>query len=164
MKRTITFGKVDYNENGRKNHLVELEIELKDYPHKPVFSVCGSVWKPDKRDIVMGGQCIDSIWEYYSDELQNPTLYKEIMELWQKYHLNDLVAGTPEQEAAVSAWKAEGNKYEYDKACEHLKSVGLYEVPLEKDGYILPYKYGHSWLYRPIPEQDLQRIVNIIGG
>lgn len=163
MKTTISFGKVDYNERGKRNHPVELELELKNYPDKPIFSVCGNVWLTNKSDIVMGGQCIDSIWKYFSDQLQNPALYKEIMELWEKYHLNDMVPGTPEQEAAVASWIAEGNKHDYDKICEHLKSVGLYEVPIEKDGYILPYKYGSAWLYNPIPEQDLQRIVTIIG-
>ena len=165
MKRTINFGKVDYNESGKRNHDVELVLELENYPDKPKFSVCGDVWQPNRKDIVMGGQCIDSIWEEFSGQLLNRPLYKEIMDLWEKYHLNDMNAGTAEQEAAVEEWlKHHDKKYDYTAACEHLKSIGLYEVPLEKDGSVLQYRYGQSWLYRPIPEQDLQRIVTIIQG
>lgn len=162
MKRIISFGKVDYNENGRRNHPVELEIRLKNYPERPVFTVCCNVWQTNRNDIVMGGQCLNSVWEYYSEQLTNAELYKEIMDLWEKYHLNDMNAGTPEQEAAIKVWEAEGNKYDYTAVCEYLKSIGLYEITIEKDGYILPYKYGSAWLYRPIPEQDLQRIITIV--
>ena len=82
----------------------------------------------------------------------------EIYRFWKLYHLNGMHAGTEEQEAAIEAWKAQGNRYEYGKACEHLKSIGLYEV--EYNGK--PYRYGHGWLHREIPEADLARIQEII--
>ena len=48
------------------------------------------------------------------------------------------------------------NSYSVD--CELLKRHGLYEV--EVDGK--PYKYGHGWLYRAIPESDLNKIRAIL--
>jgi hypothetical protein len=101
----------------------------------------------------MGGQCLDTLAEY----VDNP-LFKAIHMLWKNYHLNDMHAGTIEQEQAIAEWVANGNKYDYNTICEHLQSIGLYEV--EVDGK--PYKYGHGWLYRAIPEDDLSLIKKII--
>ena len=76
-------------------------------------------------------------------------------------------AGTPEQEKAISEWEANGNKYDYKKACEMLKNCGLYEVPLnadligtrQADGK--PYRYGSGWVIANIPEEDLREIRNL---
>ena len=61
-----------------------------------------------------------------------------------------------EMEKAVEEWKAQGNTYSYEKVCEYLNSIGLYEVPVSTiDKDLNPqfidckketYKYGHSWL------------------
>ena len=69
-------------------------------------------------------------------------------------------AGTIDQESAIAAWEAKGNRYDYTAVCDMLRGLGLYEV--EVDGK--PYKYGHSWLYRAIPEGDLDRINEIIAS
>ena len=46
----------------------------------------------------------------------------------------------------------------YTVDCELLRRHGLYEV--EVDGK--PYKYGHGWLYRAIPENDMNKIRAIL--
>lgn len=96
----------------------------------------------------------------------------ETHDLWSKYHLNNLHAGTPEQEKAIEEWKSQGNIYDYGKACDYLKSIGLYEVPastIDKDANPQfidcekeTYKYGHGWLKERIPEEDVQRIECLI--
>ena len=153
MEKTISFGKVDYTGTGRRRYPVEVEIRLRDGEHGPVFTASASVWNHIHTDIVMGGQCLD-----YMDqlpELHDNPVFAEILDLWRKYHLNDMHAGTEEQEDAVKAWRAEhGGRYDYEQEREHLKSVGLYEVEL--DG--VPYRYGTRWLYREIPAPDLDRI------
>lgn len=64
----------------------------------------------------------------------------------------------PEQEQVlVSVDLLGANKY--IQACEYLKSVGLYEVVHEGETY----KYGHGWIYSPIPEQTLQEIKQFIN-
>ena len=153
-KTIITFGKIDYNENGKETNLITIEIELRVENEKKVFSVCGNIWNGNKSDILCGGQCLDTILEY----LPQNKKFKEIYRLWKLYHLNDMNAGTQEQEKAIEEWKNMGNKYEYTKVCEYLKSINLYEI--EYNGK--PYKYGHSWLYREIPQNDLAKIRNII--
>ncbi len=154
-RKVFDFGKVDGYNNGRKDYEVELEMSLTE---DGCFSVCADLWNASHTDILMGGQCIDDLYNDFTELRQNP-LYCEIMELWQKYHLNDMKAGTPEQEQAIKEWKEQGHKYDYTEACEYLKSIGLYEVPLNGSTY----KYGHSWLKEEIPEKDLLRIKELMG-
>lgn len=138
MKTEIYFDA--YAENMRRKS--KIEIELRGTEEKPVLSISGSMKG-------CSGQCLDTIAKY-----NTTPLFKTLYRLWNQYHLNDLHAGTEAQEKALEQWKKEGNKYEYGKACEYLKSIELYE----DNGY----KYGTGWLYMPIPEEDLQLIKSII--
>lgn len=152
MKRTISFGKYAIYSN-RKINEVTIDIELRETDEKQILSICGKAWNMFHTDIIMGGQCLDELYRY----VKNP-LFKEIYRLWKEHHLNDLHAGTPEQEKAIEKWKEQGNIYDYVKACEYLKSVGLYEV--EYNGEF--YRYGTKCIYKPIPENDLKLIKHII--
>lgn len=143
MRKTINFGRINYNGTGRR-YPVSVDIELKDnHDGKPVFTASAMIGAR------CGGQCLDEVAKHLFD----PT-FKKIYRFWKLYHLNDMHAGTEEQEKAVSEWKASGNKYDYTAVCEYLKSIGLYEVDLNGEKY----KYGHSWLYREIPADDLAEI------
>ena len=177
MKRTIDFGKIDYLGNGRRSCPVTVNVELRERggdalftidpktkerhytgERTPVFlelSISGEIWNHKKTDIYCGGQCLDDISHY----IHTP-LFKEIYRFWKLYHLNGMHAGTEEQEIAIEAWEAQGNKYEYRAACEHLKSLGLYEVNYNGGTY----RYGSGWLHREIPAQDLTRIREIIAS
>lgn len=161
-KIKISLGKVDGYGNGEKNCAMEIEMNLKEYkPGKLEFTASGQVWNLQKTDILMGGQCIDTLAEIVSKD------YKEEMdfvkEMWDRYHLNGMHAGTPAQEALLKQAVKNGeldsygaNNYEetlsylekhgllYDKSCEGKTEAG--------------YKYGSGWLYEPIPEYDLKAI------
>ena len=150
MRKTLEFGKIDYNGTGRKINRVSVDIELKDKKEGPALSICGDIWNSKGTDIVCGGQCLDTISRYIKTDF-----FKKILRLWKMYHLNDMHAGTVEQEAYLDGLKADGWKYDYNDACAKLRDAGLYEV----DGY----KYGHAWLYREIPEEDIAAIREIIG-
>lgn len=178
LKRTIDFGKIDFYESGKKINKVEIEVTLRNADtDKPEFSVCGTVWNSRHTDCVAGGQCIDSIDKFFRTD----RLYKLIENLWKKYHLNGMNAGTVEQEKCLKEHeserkaiaeeidKAEGKDFrfkwnvptspsDYKVSCKLLEKYGMYEVEL--DGK--PYKYGHSWLYRAIPENDLNKIRAIL--
>ena len=154
MKRTLNFGKHEYNGIGRKINQITIEIELETKKdNKQVFTACGNVWNNLHTDLIAGGQCIDSILESVPS-LKHNKLYMEVVELWKKWHLNDMHAGTPEQERFIKSWIEKGNKYDYTTICEHLQAVGLYEVEYNGSWY----KYGHGWLYQEIDAIDLQRI------
>lgn len=165
-EKTLSFGKIDAgNANKRKLNLVEVTLCLKQNDNgSPCFTASASVWNAKHTDIIMGGQCLDHI-----DHVpENDDLFQEIKGFWMRYHLNDMYAGTIEQIEALEAANLT-NASDYTKACEYLKSIGLYEVELnEEEKRNNPryagdtYAYGHGWLYRPIPEQDLARIKEIM--
>lgn len=211
MTRTeIKFGKVDAYGNGRKQCEVVLEIELRGDADKPTLSVCGEVWNARHTDIIMGGQCIDDIWNEYQDQIQNKELYKEIMELWENYHLNDSNAWCEHQnygkglkevvihhmygneewerinairelppkhlEVTDAGMKNVPSKlYDFSKSNIYPASDTVYSGHVRYDATYRPdgmlgvecpvcgAKYGHSWYYKPIPENDLNRIKEIMG-
>lgn len=176
MKKTFNFGKIDYMDRGRKDCAVDVTIELEEKGGEEVFdrngnftgkycnkyfefTAVGNIWNHLHMDIYSGGQNLDEIAKH----VKTP-LFQKIYTLWEKYHLNGIHAGTPEQEKAVEEWKAKGNKYNYAEACGMLKNCGLYEVPLNADligtrkADGKPYKYGHGWVIFNIPENDLKEI------
>lgn len=161
MKTTkkFTFGKIAYS-GSRKTNLVEVEMSLsyKVDDKLPAFTASAAVWDPKHYGYKMAGQCLDIIYEDHSKELENLPLYLKILGLWERNHLNDLNAGTPEQMEELERWGAQGNKYDYTAACEHLKSVGLYEVVFNGQ----PFKYGHGWIYREISPEDLKEIKELL--
>ena len=154
MKKVFNFGKIDYNKTGRNVNLVTVEMELKENNDSlPIFSVRGNIWNHIKSDIYSGGQNLDTIKKYVKSKL-----FLEIFRLWKLYHLNNRHAGTLEQEQALDEW-LKTNKYDYNKACDYLKSIGKYEVMHNNK----PYKYGHGWIYFPIPDNDLAIIKNLLS-
>ena len=148
MKKTFNFGKIKYTNKSKRVNLVTVDVELRSKGRKTTFtidsktkektitgktpeyvelSICGNIWNARHSDIVCGGQCLDTIAKY-RDQLSDPELFDALFNLWNNYHLNGMHAGTPEQEAAIKEWEADGNRYEYASICEMLKRRGLYEV------------------------------------
>ena len=159
MKKTFNFGKIDGYGNGRKTCEVTIDVELRETEKGKEFSACGNVWNHLHTDIIMGGQCLDSIAKY----VKNDT-FKLIYKMWEKYHLNGMHAGTHAQEEALEEAVKSGKleRYganNYTETCDYLKSIGLYEV--EYNGK--PYKYGHGWLFWEIPEEDLKQIEKLLA-
>ena len=57
MSKIIQFGKVDYLNNGRKNCLIEVEINFDGEK----FSASGTIWNHLKTDCYSAGQNLDEI-------------------------------------------------------------------------------------------------------
>jgi hypothetical protein len=159
MKKTISFGKIDYNRTGRKINLVDVDIELKEVTNVTtidlklldkayVFSASAGVWNSKQTDYIACGQMLDELNMYIGNRIK----FHKILKFWKKYHLNDMNAGTSLQMEALKKWRKENNitDYDYTKECEYLKSINLYEDR--------GYKYGHGWLLEEIPENDLNEI------
>lgn len=156
MKKTFDFGKIDFYGCGRKINLVTIEVSLKEKEAgKIVFTASGDIWNSKKTDVLCGGQCLDEISRFIKSET-----FKKIYHFWKLYHLNDMHAGTPEQEQAIEEALKNGalESNDYSKVCDYLKSINLYEVMHE--GKV--YKYGHSWLYEEIPAEDLKEIKDLL--
>lgn len=150
IKKVVKFGKVNYNNTG-KRYPAEVEIELRENEEgMKVFSVCGTTWNTAHTDCVCGGQCLDTMKKFIKSKK-----YETIYTLWKKYHLNDMHAGTERQEKTIEDWKSRGNTYEYTKVCDYLKSIGLYEDIYNGK----PHRYGCGWTYRELPE-NIENIIN----
>lgn len=85
MKKTFSFGKIDFFNRGVRDNAVSVEVEYNEKDGKKVFTACGNIWNRTHTDIVAGGQCLDTIAEYVKDEK-----FLEIYRLWKLYHLNDM--------------------------------------------------------------------------
>lgn len=181
MKKTFNFGKIKYTNQKKAVNLVTIDVELRRRGGETTFtvdrktgektitgktpeyvelSICGSIWDSRHYDIVCGGQCLDTIAEY-KEQLEDKEVFETLYDLWKKYHLNGMHAGTPEQEA-------QGNRYEYTAVCEMLKACGLYEVnytglSVGRRYNNEPYKYGHGWLVQELPANVLLRIEHLLS-
>jgi hypothetical protein len=82
-----------------------------------------------------------------------PSKVRRFLDIWDRWHLNDMQAGTPEQTEFVKAYCKEHKRANYDEICSALKTAGLYEV-IRADGTL--YKYGHAWLFESVPTDVLQ--------
>ncbi|MCK5639870.1 MAG: hypothetical protein KAJ19_03705 [Gammaproteobacteria bacterium] len=105
-----------------------------------------------------GGQIHDTIKSEFPDYKRHDVKYKRIariIQIWERWHLNDLTAGTVMQEDAIREWKRT-NDYEYGAACAFLKDIGLYEVK--------GYKYGTAWLFEKIPDEIITEIKELFKG
>lgn len=92
------------------------------------------------------GQIVMSDWkvEEYGTGWDHDRV-AEFREVWNRWHLNDIRAGTPKQEEYI---RKNITKYEYGAVCRSLKDAGI----LEDNGY----KYGSSWLKEEVPEDVIE--------
>ena len=189
MKKTFDFGKIAFN-GTRKINRVTVTAELSTRGGDPTFtmdsktgqriptgkctpvfvelSISGAIWNGRGTDHACGGQCLDIIRQY-REQLSDPELFDTLFDMWEKYHLNGLHPGTPEQETAIDAWRAAGNRYTYDGACEMLKEKGLYTVPytgksVERFYNNEPYTYGHGWLVQDLPGAVLLKLEHMLSA
>ena len=205
MKKVISFGKRAVNNPRIRNNEITIEINLKETDKGLEFTASGNVWNSKHTDIIMGGQCIDDLGQY----LKYNKTYKEILNLWQKYHLNGMRPWCQHEHEENPSEKIKVYKLRYNEEGERLSKIrdlgifkqyievteegmknvpmALYELQASKifnetgieeksrgwvtynevfspDGLIgkpckiCGAKYGCSWYFHPIPENDLKRI------
>lgn len=166
-KTVINFGNIRYGAK-TKCHPAEVEIELSRHESNDksfqydVLSIMGDISTKSGR-MIAGGQCLDEMLS----ELKMNGLFMEVYYLWKTYHLNDMHAGTPIQEAALKEAGITGENFDYDRAVEYLKEKGLYEAPFtgKTIGRVYhdePYRYGHGWVINDLPEDVRTRVMQII--
>lgn len=125
FKVNINLPKIDGYHNGRKSCAAQVEaewrLEAKYEGGKPSlyweFSACGALWNNLHTHWMSGGQNLDDLNEYAA--VRAVAEFREVYDLWKKYHLNGLTAGSPAQEAAKNEFKVnrEGiTWYWYDNA------------------------------------------------
>lgn len=156
MKKTLLFPTLCLGVGmGQGCKTLEVKIEVRERTFKDYetqqevigyeFSACGS-------GIGWHGQCLDRFKEkaeqYIIDESRRE-LFNRVLEIWNEYHLNCMIAGTRKQEECLKEYKA-NNKYDYTKACKYLEEHDL----LVDNGY----KYGSAWLGKQIPTEIMDEV------
>ena len=101
------------------------------------FSAMAMIYRHNS--FVSGGQCLDDpkvLGLIKNGKLceKDKAIYLEIFRLWKNYHLNEMNAG-----------------------CEHQKEG----TPVGEVCPVCGYRYGSAWLYREIPEKDLEAIKHL---
>ena len=163
-KKNLKIGRMRVS--GYKNPLkVTLDINLEPYTEAIThpfstpsaidsfykLSISGNIWDPMLTDAISVGQNNDTIREAVNENrfVYDAGYKKEdilkLLDIWDNYHLNNLRSGTKKQTDAVREFR-EKNKiteWAYEKECDYLKSIDLYE----DDGY----KYDTEWLFEPLP-------------
>jgi hypothetical protein len=187
MTTELSLGKIDYENSGKKNCAVTLLITIKTKPAttapyldvdlKPIteiteLSITGTVRKPDRSDAYTCGQICDTVQEYFG---KSRTI-RRICEIWQRYHLNGMRAGTRVQMEALAGLKFTTGEF-YKLRCEVLAEKHLLDVPIPEESrenfrYMvgadgeLPttYRFGSAWLYEPIPPEVLDELRQLIDS
>ena len=166
MKKTIDLGKYAYNSN-RKINRITIDIELRE---GNILSICGNILNATQTDFFVCGQCEDLINEVIASQGSESTkaLWNVIYYLWNNYHLNNVHAGTPEQEKLLKRNPARS----YNNDVEFLKQYNMLTVPAEqadpyrkKDSKFIgePYTYGYEWLTWPLPKEVVDIIKAILA-
>ena len=102
-----------------------------------------------------GGQIIMSPWDFQTyAEGHNAETVAKLRDIWERWHLNDMQAGSPAQTAFLEANPVSRADH-YTAATEALKAAGLNPDPnYFNNGK--PYKYGSAWLRVEVPAEALQ--------
>ncbi len=84
-------------------------------------------------------------------------MIEEFGRIWERWHLNDMIAGSPAQEDWLRANPVDAKypKSHYEEACKALAAAGLHPDP--NNGY----KYGSAWLLEEVPEEALAFLVGL---
>lgn len=96
----------------------------------------------------ISGQCVDSIRELAEEHDAAPVI--AICDQWERWHLNDMKAGTRRQSEFLATVPQVS---EYTEKSEALHRAGLNPDAGTAKGK--SYKYGSAWLFEPLPD-DLE--------
>lgn len=139
VRYTIDLGKIDYNDRGRKINRVTIDVKLTDNR----LSISGNIWNGNGSDIISGGQNLEEIGRLFP---RNPRVQR-IVSVWRRWHLNDMRAGTPEQETYL---RQHPELTTYDARCEALTVANLNP----HNGY----RYGSQWLSETLPTNVIEQV------
>jgi hypothetical protein len=144
-RRVVTPGTVDAGQSRPQRATLFVTIEYK----AGQLSIQG-VEGPRSNGNAAGsaGQCIDALDDVALAPSWTPEMVARLREVWDRWHLNDMRAGTPAQEARLRTLTFPGYPVNhYDWASAELAKAGLNP----DDGY----RYGSSWLYEDVPANVL---------
>lgn len=162
--------------NGPKNDPLYVRITWEQRPGSMVLTFSGVIGPRKGGDAVACGQvtselaCIDHFAKGWT-----PGMVTGLAWAWERWHLNDMRAGAPDQEEALREHKAKGWKpapgfNHYTETCALLKKLGLLFSKstemitlLGRPGKRVAegYQYGTSWVLEEVPEEVLIALMTL---
>jgi len=135
-------GKIAYTSRTRRINQVVITWSLDG----DRFSMCGEIWNGPQTDCVSVGQNLEEIAQLFPGNRK----VQRMVDIWRRWHLNDMKAGSPAQEQYLRENPIDPAAYaypksHYDVACAVLAAAGLNPDPA--DGY----RYGSAWRTETIP-------------
>lgn len=140
MQKTVFYAGKDFS--------CTLDIEIKDKNSFKSLSIVGTYFTGKKllkseNNLLGFGQIHDEVQEIIPARLY---------EIWKRWHLNDMRAGTFVQEEILRQAKASGIEFNdfYTDACDYLQRFDA----LVDEGY----KYGTAWLKEELPQEVIDYV------
>lgn len=165
INKTLQLGKVDGYGNGRKSCALEVTIKIRQFDPRegkrdidlnPVttsyfeLSIVADVWNSRRTDVIMCGQMYDELLK-----LNRSPRVRRIVELWRRWHLNDLKAGTRLQDECLATYPKD-DRYDYTIACKRLADNDLY---IDRG-----YAYGSAWLVELLPTDVIIELAQLFNA
>lgn len=148
-KGKYIIGMCDYDKPGFHRNQADVEWELTD---DGCFSASGHIWNGRHTDILAGGQMIDVLVKLFPNDKK----LKRIHSIWERWHLNDMRAGSPNQEMFLRHYP---DVHDYTARCE-LLSVAMLQPDNEYIHNGKPYRYGSAWLKEELPKEVIEEILS----
>ena len=125
-----------------------LRVEIR-YTSNGRLSFCGSGYYGS-------GQCSEALIKGYPADGYTRKDCFRLKQAWDRWHLNDMRAGTQKQEELVREWKKKFSpEVSYENTCKMLEDTGF----LFDNGY----KYGSKWLKEEVPNDVLEWLFSLPG-
>jgi len=145
---------------GRRNFNVYCRIKVTE---DGCLAISGVVGPTKSGNCQSAGQIVHAVGSIENAKLAgkwNPKMLKEFVKIWKDWHLNDLTAGSPKQEAFIRKYIDEGNSFDYKTVCGLMKEEGIYvDESFIHEGK--PYRYGTAWLKRELPESVVSFLASL---
>ncbi len=176
--------KIGSTRHGRGYASVFVDVELRNQEKGLELSICGDVQAGGS--MVSGGQCVDEL-KHICTPAMNRGKIKQIREVWERWHLNDMNAGCVHQRALN--WKSCPGHYDktglatcsnpkppeapttemLQKAVKDLRQDGValvgagqsYRCKDDKLSKPCPecgYRFGSAWLFEELPAEIIKQI------
>jgi hypothetical protein len=127
MKKTRFYGGLDFN--------CKIYIEITEHDSFKRLSISGVIFERDE----------ETGWGQIREKVKD-IIPARLYQIWERWHLNDMRAGTFVQEEILRQAKDKGADLStYEKACDYLHEFDV----LVDDGY----KYGSAWLKEELPQE-----------
>jgi hypothetical protein len=139
-------------------------VKFKDTDKNQFIIEIGFTFENGFKELTFSGQSGSGCGQCYDSIKPKNEAQERLIKLWNKYHLNGMSAGTPEQEEFLiqiaKRNKKKINDYDYDRKCRILKANKLFTVKHPETGE--SFKYGHSWYRLPLPDDIEIQIDSVI--